>query len=247
MAEREESMSPADFGESERDVVALRVIPVMPGGERPVSFRHSYRDAGWLARRGAHVGAVGYATGTIVTTASNVQANLVDLGSWVLHTPNVPSASTRDGKAVNLELVVLRSISDLLLRLSSPMIITCGGRILDLPFLRYRAFIMGASVPGLHLLSGNRLAYFDRFDVRWHVDLSELLAGYGATQPLQLAELCALIKLEPPILSDNLDDRAKNEALEVFLLFLRMLRVTGQLSEREYGRTVSDEANMRQT
>lgn len=70
-----------------------------------------------------------------------------------------------------------------------PVLVTFGGNGFDLPLLRYRAFALGVPVPGLH--GGGRRDYWHRFG-QDHVDLCDVLSGYGASAKPSLAEMAAL-------------------------------------------------------
>ena len=61
---------------------------------------------------------------------------------------------------------------------TGPILVTFGGNGFDLPLLRYRAFALGVPVPGLH--GGGHRNYWHRFG-QDHVDLCDVLSGYGAT------------------------------------------------------------------
>ena len=70
-----------------------------------------------------------------------------------------------------------------------PVLVTFGGNGFDLPLLRYRAFALGVPVPALH--GGGRRDYWHRFG-QDHVDLCDVLSGYGASAKPSLAEMAAL-------------------------------------------------------
>ena len=120
-------------------------------------------------------------------------------------------------------------------RLSNPLVVTCGGRSLDLPFLRYRALAHRVTLSALHLSVADRLIYFIRYDPIWHLDICDLLAGQGASTALGLEELCSLRGLKFASPTADPRSRAKREATLVFLLFLGMLRLMGRLSQQDQG------------
>jgi len=64
----------------------------------------------------------------------------------------------------------------------------CGS--FDLPILRYRALAHGAPVPALFANSGRDYRY--RFG-RDHIDLCDMLAGFGASARPSLGEMAALL------------------------------------------------------
>jgi predicted PolB exonuclease-like 3'-5' exonuclease len=75
---------------------------------------------------------------------------------------------------------------------TGPMLVTFGGNGFDLPLLRYRAFALGVSVPGLH--NGGHRNYWHRFG-QDHVDLCDMLSTYGASVKPSLAEIAALANI----------------------------------------------------
>ena len=75
---------------------------------------------------------------------------------------------------------------------TGPILVTFGGNGFDLPLLRYRAFALGVPVPGLH--GGAHRDYWHRFG-HDHVDLCDVLSGYGASAKPSLAEMAALANI----------------------------------------------------
>ncbi|CAJ0855277.1 hypothetical protein AMST5_00818 [freshwater sediment metagenome] len=69
---------------------------------------------------------------------------------------------------------------------------TFNGNGFDLPLLRYRAFALGVPVPGLH--GGGHCNYWHRFGSD-HIDLCDVLSGYGASTKPSLAEMAALANI----------------------------------------------------
>jgi len=68
---------------------------------------------------------------------------------------------------------------------TGPILVTFGGNGFDLPLLRYRAFALGVPVPGLH--AGGHRNYWHRFGSD-HIDLCDVLSGYGGSTKPSLAE-----------------------------------------------------------
>ncbi|MBK8210866.1 MAG: hypothetical protein IPK78_13795 [Rhodospirillales bacterium] len=75
---------------------------------------------------------------------------------------------------------------------AGPLLVTFGGNGFDLPLLRYRAFALGVPVAALH--GGVRRDYWQRFG-HDHVDLCDVLSGYGASAKPSLAEMAALASI----------------------------------------------------
>jgi hypothetical protein len=224
-----------------RDLVALRVVPVLPDGAAPDPVR--LRDAGWLVRRGARIGAVGFAAGSLVRddAALRVRFNAVEV--LAVPRPRDRSGACAEGDA-DPEAALVGALADRLLRLSSPLVVTCGGRGFDLPFLRYRALAHGRPLAALHRGAGRRLVYFDRFDPDWHFDLADVLAGHGASRPLGLEDLCALVGLGRLMGTADPAAAARRGARAIALLFLGTLRVMDRLDADELRRAADRVAEM---
>jgi hypothetical protein len=113
--------------------------------------------------------------------------------------------------------------------------VSVGGRRLDLPFLRYRCMAAGIPLPALHMSLNGRLCYFDRFDSNWHVDLADLLSGFGNSRPLGLTDLCRLAGLEAALEKSRTSPllQAGTEVRAIVALFLRTLMVLGRLDSRQ--------------
>jgi hypothetical protein len=131
------------------------------------------------------------------------------------------------GSALDPEACALEELRELWLRCTSPLLVTCGGRTSDLPFLRYRCLARDISLPALHLCTANRFGYFDRFDQNWHFDLADFLAGHGASQRLGLEELCALAGIAFADERNDLRNAAQDEASRIFCVFVRLLEAIG--------------------
>jgi predicted PolB exonuclease-like 3'-5' exonuclease len=124
---------------------------------------------------------------------------------------------------------------------TGPVLVTFGGNGFDLPLLRYRAFALGIPVPGLH--GGGRRNYWHRFG-QDHVDLCDVLSGYGGSTKPSLAEMAALAKIPAKIggvdgsqvesfvaagrLSE-VADYCLTDVLATYCVFLRYEMVRGEL------------------
>jgi hypothetical protein len=109
----------------------------------------------------------------------------------------------------------------------------------------------GIPLPALHMSLNGRLCYFDRFDSNWHIDLADLLSGFGNSRPLGLTELCRLAGLEAALEKNAASPllRADTEVRAIVALFLRTLMVLGRLDSRQMQRveeSIWEEAEPRQ-
>jgi len=125
---------------------------------------------------------------------------------------------------------------------TGPMLVTFGGNGFDLPLLRYRAFALGVPVPSLH--GGSRRNYWHRFG-QDHVDLCDVLSGYGASAKPSLAEMAALANIPVKIGGADgsqveayaaagrlaeLADYCLTDVLATYCVFLRYEMVRGELT-----------------
>ena len=125
---------------------------------------------------------------------------------------------------------------------TGPILVTFGGNGFDLPLLRYRAFALGVPVPGLH--GGGHRNYWHRFG-QDHVDLCDVLSGYGASAKPSLAEMAALANI--PVKIGGVDgsqveayvaagrltevaDYCLTDVLATYCVFLRYEMVRGDLT-----------------
>lgn len=212
----------------ERDVLALSVVPVIPQGSSPDD---ASRDASWLIRHDARIGAIGMANGILAGDGQEIRLRLVDVMHLTIPIRGSPCPAAVS-KAEEQEAVLLHGFADQISRLEKPLIVTVGGRAMDLPFVRYRAFAKEIPLSGLHTWLNGRLNVFDRFDMNWHIDLADLLSATGASPPLTFPELCVLAGLSRSTTDENV--AADIEALRVFAIFVRSLRIFGMLSHHEY-------------
>lgn len=137
----------------ERDVIALRIVALSPGSR--AIHADQRQDAGWLVRKGARLGAIGIATGTLSCDGSEVRPSSHQ--AMALPTSDYEDRQLSDaGSALDPEACALEQLRDLWLRCTSPLLVTCGGRTSDLPFLRYRCLARNVSIPALHLCTANR-------------------------------------------------------------------------------------------
>lgn len=128
----------------------------------------------------------------------------------------------------------------------APRLIGFNSSSFDLPVLRYRAFAL--SIPAVTIHRGNGRDYWYRFG-RDHVDLCDLISGFGASLRPSLAELAAIwgmqakadgvegSQVEGLVRDDRIEDVAaycETDVLTTYLLFLRFSLVTGELNPATY-------------
>ena len=126
---------------------------------------------------------------------------------------------------------------------AGPVLVSFNGGGFDLPVLRYRALALGLSVPGL--FHGGRRDYWYRFG-RDHIDLCDMLAGFGASARPSLNEMAALLgvpakldgidgsQVEAFADAGRLDDIASyclGDVITSFRLLLRLALVRGEIDE----------------
>ena len=184
-----------------RNFIAIRIVPILAGEFMPDAEIH---DAANLVRRGARFGALAMATGRLTGDWEDLRVTLLGVETLRAEPVGPPSETVL---SADPERVLLHGAADELMRLSNPLLVSVGGRRLDLPFLRYRCMAAGIPLRALHMSLNGRLCYFDRFDSNWHVDLADLLSGFGNSRPLGLTDLCRLAGLEAtaqPLLSSDI-------------------------------------------
>lgn len=128
----------------------------------------------------------------------------------------------------------------------SPRLVGFNSTSFDLPVLRYRAFALG--VPAATIHRGNGRDYWYRFG-RDHLDLCDLISGFGASTRPSLAELAALwgmrakadgidgSQVEGLVRDGRIEEVAaycETDVLTTYLLFLRFSLVTGELNPPAY-------------
>ena len=129
---------------------------------------------------------------------------------------------------------------------TGPILVTFGGNGFDLPLLRYRAFALGLPLPSLH--GGAHRNYWHRFG-QDHIDLCDVLSGYGASAKPSLAEMAALTNV--PVKIGGVDgsqveayvaagrltevaDYCLTDVLATYCVFLRYEMVRGELRQAHF-------------
>ncbi len=125
----------------------------------------------------------------------------------------------------------------------APRIVSWNGGGYDLPVLRYRGMLHGVAAPELH-----REAYHERRG-DLHVDLMDVLSGYGASARVGLATLADAFGLPPKGFlereiwehvvggeSDIVDEYCKLDTVLTMYLFVAWLHHTGHASRADVDR-----------
>ena len=141
-----------------------------------------------------------------------------------------------------------------------PVLVSFNGGSFDLPVLRYRALAQSIAVPGMFHGSGRDYWYRFGWD---HIDLCDLLSGFGASTRPSLNEMAALLdvpakldgmdgsKVEAAVNAGALDDIAAyclSDVIVTFRLMLRFALVRGEIDAAQMAasETSLDEAIGRQ-
>lgn len=130
-----------------------------------------------------------------------------------------------------------------------PRLVTWSGNGFDLAVLRYRAMLHGVSLDGLYGPAGQKS--FDSYLYRYgesHIDLMDVLTGYGASTSLKLAEAARLLGLPAKTVTDgsgveelveaqdwpSLKTYVLEDALITALLYLRWELTRGRLVQGQF-------------
>ncbi len=136
---------------------------------------------------------------------------------------------------------------------SPPRLISWNGNGFDLPVIRYRSMLHGIAAPELYRSEGEWK--WNNYQGRYHdmhVDLMDVLSGYGASRWVGLGKMCDLLQipsksfLTKPIYEHILDgeqelvgEYCKLDCLDTLLVFLVWLVHAGQLEGAQLGEIVA--------
>jgi 3'-5' exonuclease len=169
-----------------------------------------------------------------------IYAERIDRGPWVV---------TRSGVGhigIMPERELIERFVDSLNETPSPQLVGFNSSGFDLPILRYRAFAL--AVPALTIHGSNGKDYWYRYG-RDHIDLCDVISGFGASARPSLAELAALAgipakidgidgsQVESMFTAGRLEELAAYCDTDIFvtyLLFLRFSLVTGGIILEHY-------------
>jgi predicted PolB exonuclease-like 3'-5' exonuclease len=133
-----------------------------------------------------------------------------------------------------------------------PRIVSWNGGGFDLPVLRYRAMKYGVAARGFHGFEGERQwsNYLNRYH-DLHVDVMDVVSGYGASTRVGLAKACQLLGLPAKGFIDGevyehyvageharIIEYCKLDTLSTLLVFLAHSVHTGALPPPEFERCV---------
>lgn len=171
---------------------------------------------------------------------------VVGLGAVAIILDAVPQVSLKSWAGED-ERVLLIAFLDCLRK--EPQLVSWNGSGFDLPVIRYRALIHGLSARTLYGPVGQRS--FDSYGYRYgeaHVDLMEVLAGYGASPAHGLDETARLAGLPGKIVVTGedvtglalagdwarIERYAGHDAVQTMLLFLRWQVGRGRITSAVY-------------
>jgi predicted PolB exonuclease-like 3'-5' exonuclease len=126
-----------------------------------------------------------------------------------------------------------------------PRIVSWNGNGFDMPVIRYRSMLLGIPAPELYRTAGD--FRFNNYQNRFHdlhVDLMDVLGGYGASQRIRLGALGKVMGLPSKTFLDKevyehvlggehqrVTEYCKVDTLETMLLFLLYALHAGHLTE----------------
>jgi len=169
-----------------------------------------------------------------------IYAEREDRGPWTVTRSGVVHIAQRP------ERDLVQSFIESLSETPSPQLVGFNSSAFDLPVLRYRAFAMAIPAQAIH--GGNGRDYWYRFG-RDHLDICDVISGFGASARPSLAELAALSgipakiggidgsQVEAMVAEGRLEEVAMYCDTDIFvtyLIFLRFMLVTGGLDVDSY-------------
>jgi hypothetical protein len=175
-----------------------------------------------------------------------IYAEREDRGPWTVTRSGVVHVAQRP------ERELVQSFIDSLSETPSPQLVGFNSSAFDLPVLRYRAFAM--TIPAQAIHGGNGKDYWYRFG-RDHLDICDVISGFGASARPSLAELAALSgipakiggidgsQVEVMVAAGRLEEIAAYCDTDIFvtyLLYLRFMLVTGGLSLDGYAASLKN-------
>lgn len=175
-----------------------------------------------------------------------IYADRLDHGPWNIVRSGVAHIGVRT------ERQIVGGFIDSLGTAPSPQLIGFNSSGFDLPVLRYRAFALEVSAQVIH--RGNGKDYWYRFG-RDHIDICDVMSGFGASAKPSLAELASLVgvrakangmngsAVEAMIRAGRVEDVAsycETDVAVTYLIFLRYALVTGDLDNGSYSRSLNN-------
>jgi predicted PolB exonuclease-like 3'-5' exonuclease len=134
----------------------------------------------------------------------------------------------------------------------APQLVGFNSSSFDLPVLRYRAFALAIPAQSIHGSNGKN--YWYRYG-RDHIDICDIMSGFGASVRPSLTELAALVgipakiggidgsQVEPMVAAGRLEEVAAycdTDILVTYISFLRFSLVTGGINSNCYVRSLEE-------
>jgi predicted PolB exonuclease-like 3'-5' exonuclease len=135
-----------------------------------------------------------------------------------------------------------------------PRLVTYNGRGFDVPVLKYRAMAHGVTARWLHKAGDRFSNYSYRFNRNWHCDLMDVLSDFGASRSVKLDEVSRLLGFPGKFGIDGskvkeiydagrlkeIRDYCETDVLNTYLVYLRYLLHTADLTKENYNKAISD-------
>jgi 3'-5' exonuclease len=162
-----------------------------------------------------------------------IYAQRTDQGPWIVVRSGVGHIGVRP------ERELIERFVDSLNETPSPQLVGFNSSSFDLPVLRYRAFAL--AIPAQTIHGSNGKDYWYRYG-KDHIDICDIISGFGASARPSLAELAALSgipakiggmegsQVEPMAAAGQFEELAaycETDIFVTYLLFLRLSLVTG--------------------
>ena len=164
-----------------------------------------------------------------------------DRGLWTVIRSGVVHVGSRS------ERELVEGFVHSLTEVPSPRLVGFNSSSFDLPVLRYRALALAVPAQAIHGSNGRDYWYRYGWD---HIDICDMISGFGASARPSFAELAALSgipakiggidgsKVESIVAAGKLDELAAYCDTDIFvtyLLFLRFSLVSGAVNLESYG------------
>jgi 3'-5' exonuclease len=171
-------------------------------------------------------------------------AERTDQGAWTIARSGVGHIGIRP------ERELVERFIESLNSTPSPQLVGFNSSSFDLPVLRYRAFAL--AVPAQVIHGSNGKDYWYRYG-RDHIDICDIISGFGASTRPSLAELAALSgipakttgidgsQVELLVTTGRLEELAAycdTDIVTTYLLFIRLSLVTGWINSESYAHSL---------
>ena len=159
--------------------------------------------------------------------------------------------TTHLSSAADPEPVIVKNLVGWLDRIA-PRLVTFNGRSFDIPLLLGRALMYRIPVP-FWFKSGDRYSnYTNRYNHDWHMDLCDVLCGYGSTARMKLREYMALLQLPDKVYQGGqvqdlflagkiaqIRDYGELDALNEFILYCNVQLLQGSITQNGYYKSLA--------